>query len=89
MGTDEATEELTTRREDLARKLASKEAEKDCYVRAYAQGHISEDELAVYAADVKNQVENLRLLIAAVDADLSPPTNAARGLPLLQNPGEC
>jgi uncharacterized protein YlxW (UPF0749 family) len=73
MGTDEATEELTTRREDLARKLASKEA----------------DELAVYAADVKNQVENLRLLIAAVDADLSPPTNAARGLPLLQNPGEC
>jgi uncharacterized small protein (DUF1192 family) len=34
-------------------------------------GHISEDESAVYAADLKNQVENLRLLIAAVEADLT------------------
>ena len=71
MGSDAATEELETRREDLARRLAAKQAEKDRYVRAYAQGHISEDELAVYAADLKNQVENLRLLITAVETDLA------------------
>jgi site-specific DNA recombinase len=71
MGTDEATEELTARREDLSRRLAAKQAEKDRYVRSYAQGHISEEELALYAADLKNQVENLRLLISAVEADLN------------------
>jgi site-specific DNA recombinase len=71
MGSDAATEELATRREDLARRLAAKQAEKDRYVRAYAQGHISEDELAVYAADLKNQVENLRLLFTAVETDLA------------------
>ena len=71
MGIDEATEELTARREDLFRRLAAKQAEKDRSVRAYAQGHISEEELALYAADLKTQVENLRLLIAAVEADLN------------------
>jgi hypothetical protein len=71
MGIDEATEELTARREDLSRRLAAKQAEKDRYVRPYAQGHISEEELALYSADLKTQVENLRLLIAAVEADLN------------------
>ena len=71
MGSDAATEELATRREELAQRLTAKQAEKDRYVRAYAQGHISEDELAVYAADLKNQVENLRLLITAVETDLA------------------
>jgi site-specific DNA recombinase len=71
MESNGATEEIVTRREDLARRLAAKQAEKDRYVRAFAQGHISEDELAVYAADLKNQVENLRLLIAAVETDLA------------------
>jgi hypothetical protein len=71
METDEAAEELVARREGLARWLTAKQAEKDRYVRAYARGHISEDELAVYAADLKNQVENLRLLIGAVEADLT------------------
>ena len=68
---DEATEELTARRDDLARRLTAKQAEKDRYVRAYGQGVISEDELAIYAADLKNQVENLRLLITAVESDLA------------------
>jgi len=40
-------------------------------VRAYAQGHISEDELADYTADLKNQVDNLRLLITAIETDLA------------------
>jgi site-specific DNA recombinase len=70
-GVGEDTAELEARRESLARRLASKQAEKDRYVRAYAQGHISEDELALYAADLKNQVENLKLLIASVESDLA------------------
>jgi hypothetical protein len=40
-------------------------------VRLYAQGHISEDELSVYLADLKNQIGNLRLLLESVEADLS------------------
>jgi hypothetical protein len=40
-------------------------------VRLYAQGHVSESELELYLADLKNQVGNLRLLIKSVEADLS------------------
>jgi site-specific DNA recombinase len=70
-GEDGATDELERRREDLARRLSQKTAEKDRYVRLYAQSHISESELEVYLADLKNQTENLRLLIGSVEADLS------------------
>jgi site-specific DNA recombinase len=65
------TEELIQRREDLAKRLAAKQAEKDRYVRLYAQGHISESELDTYLTDLKNQISNLRLLIEAVETDLS------------------
>ena len=41
------------------------------YVRTYAQGHISEEELEVYLADLKNQTSNLRLLLESVEAELS------------------
>jgi site-specific DNA recombinase len=68
---DDDTEELTERREDLAKRLAAKQSEKDRYVRLYAQGHISESELEVYLADLKNQTDNLRLLIESLEADLS------------------
>jgi len=40
-------------------------------VRLYAQGHISEAELETYLADLKNQTDNLRLLIASVETELS------------------
>jgi len=40
-------------------------------VRAYAQEHISEEELDLYLADLKNQTDNIRLLLASVEADLS------------------
>ncbi len=65
------TEELAKRREDLAKRLAAKHSEKDRYVKLYAQGHISESELEVYLADLKNQTDNLRLLIESLEADLS------------------
>jgi len=65
------TEELTRRRESLAKRLATKQSEKDRYVRLYAQGHISETELETYLADLKNQTDNLRLLITSVETELS------------------
>jgi hypothetical protein len=40
-------------------------------VRAYAQEHISEEELDLYLADLKNQTDNIRLLLTSVEADLS------------------
>ncbi len=67
---DAASNDLKARRDDLIRRLAAKNAEKDRYVRAYAQGHISE-ELAEYVTDIKNQVNNLRLLISSAEDDLA------------------
>jgi hypothetical protein len=52
-------------------RLATKQSEKDRYIRLYAQGHISEAELETYLADLKNQISNLRLLVEATEADLS------------------
>jgi hypothetical protein len=51
-------------------QAATKQAEKDRYVRLYATGHLDEEELDTYLADVSNQVENLKLLISSVEADL-------------------
>jgi hypothetical protein len=69
-GTDN-TENLAQRREELSRRLAGKTAEKDRYIRQYARGHISEEELDVYLADLRDQTDNLLLLLEAVEADLS------------------
>jgi chromosome segregation ATPase len=56
---------------DLAKRIATKQREKDRYVRLYAQGHLSEAELEIYLAELRNQTENLRLLAESVEADLS------------------
>src|SRR5215204_7076626 len=65
------TGELEARHADLGRRLTAKQAEKDRYIRLYAQGHSSEEELETYLLDLKNQIGNLRLLIESVEADLS------------------
>ena len=64
-------EEFQASRKELARRLAAKQAEKDRYVRAYAQGHISEEELDAYLDELKKQIDNLRVLLASVEAELS------------------
>ena len=64
-------EDLETRGKALAKRLAAKQAEKDRYVRAYAQGHISEEELDAYLADLKKQIGNVTVLLASVEAELS------------------
>jgi hypothetical protein len=71
MQDEDEAKKLERRQGDLGKRLAGKRAEKDRYVRLYAQGHISEDELSVYLADLKNQIGNLRLLLQSVEADLS------------------
>jgi hypothetical protein len=63
-------EDLEERHAALTRRLASKQGEKDRYVKLYAQGLVNEEELEVHLADLKYQVENLKLLIASVEADL-------------------
>ncbi len=68
---DDETGELEARHTNLTQRLTAKQAEKDRYVRLYAQGHISEEELETYLIDLKNQIDNLRLLIESVDADLA------------------
>ena len=71
LGSVDQTLDLEVRREELAKRLSARQAEKDRYVRTYAQGHISEEELSMYLSDLKNQTHNLRLLLESVEADLS------------------
>jgi hypothetical protein len=39
------------------------------YVRLYAKEHVDQEELEVYLADLRNQIENPKLLIGSVEAD--------------------
>lgn len=71
MKSDDATAELEARRADISKRLAAKSTEKDRYVRAFAAGHISEEELAEYVTDLKNQIDNLKLLIGGVENELT------------------
>jgi site-specific DNA recombinase len=63
--------ELEARRKELAKRLAARQAEKDRYVRAYAQGHISEEELDAYLVELKKQIDNLRVSLASIEVELS------------------
>jgi response regulator RpfG family c-di-GMP phosphodiesterase len=67
---DAESEDLEEHHASLARRLAAKQTEKGRYVKLYAQGHLDEEELEVHLVDLKNQVENLKLLIASVGADI-------------------
>jgi hypothetical protein len=67
----EGASSLEERLTALTRRLAAKQGEKSRYVKLYAQGLVDDEELEVYLADLKNQVENLKMLIASVEADLA------------------
>jgi hypothetical protein len=67
---DSESEDLEERHASLARRLAAKETEKGRYVKLFAQGYLDEEELEVHLVDLKNQVENLKLLIDSVEADI-------------------
>jgi hypothetical protein len=68
---DDQADELKERLSNLQKRLASKQAERDRAMRLYMRGLISEEEADVLLADLKNQTENLRLLISSVESDLS------------------
>jgi site-specific DNA recombinase len=70
-GSDDERLQLEARHANLSKRLAAKSAEKDRYVRAFAQGHISEEELAEYVTDLKTKIDTLKLLIASVESDLA------------------
>jgi hypothetical protein len=55
----------------LTKRLVAKQAEKDRYIKLYAQGQLDDEELETNLLDLKNQVENLKLLIASVESDLA------------------
>ena len=62
---------LEARHADLTKRLGQKEAEKDRFVKLYAQGHIDDTELATYLEDLKHQTQNLRLLLESVEAEIA------------------
>jgi hypothetical protein len=66
----EVGEDLQGRHAALSRRLAAKRNEKGRFVKLYAQGLVDDEELEAHLADLKNQVENLEMLIASVEADL-------------------
>jgi hypothetical protein len=68
---DGDSEDLDARLKALEMRLAAKQAERDRYIKLYAQGHITDGELETYLADLKNQIANLRLLIESTETDLS------------------
>jgi site-specific DNA recombinase len=71
MGTDDGAAELETRCGDLSRRLAAKRSEKDRYVKLYARGHLSEEELDLHLADLRTTTDNLALLLDAARAELA------------------
>ena len=68
---DQEGGDLEERHASLTRRLAAKQAEKSRYVKLYGQGHIDDEELEVHVSDLRNSVENLKLLIASVESDLA------------------
>jgi site-specific DNA recombinase len=71
LSSEDEMAELEARRDDLGRRLAEKSAEKDRYVKLYARGSLSEEELDLYLTDLKNATDNLKLLLETADAELS------------------
>ena len=70
LAAEEVGEHLEERHRSLVRRLTTKQGEKDRYVKLYAQGLLNDDELEVHLSDLKNQVDNLRMLISSVESDL-------------------
>jgi site-specific DNA recombinase len=63
--------DLEERRASLTKRLASAQAEKGRYVKLYAQGRLDEAELETHLVDLKNRMDNLKMLIESVEADLA------------------
>jgi hypothetical protein len=78
MESDDETAELEERHTDLASRLAAKHKERDRWLHLYAQGHILEDELEIHLADLRTQLDNLKVLLSSVESDLASRREGAR-----------
>jgi site-specific DNA recombinase len=63
--------DLEERRASLRKEVAAAEEGKARLIRSYAKGTLSEAELEIALPDVRNRIENLRLLIESVESDLA------------------
>src|SRR5215211_481905 len=63
--------DLEERHASLREKVAAAEEEKARLIRSYAKGTLSEAELEIALPDVRNRIENLRLLVESVESDLA------------------
>jgi site-specific DNA recombinase len=70
MASDDETAQLEERHANLASRLTAKHKERDRWLHLYAQGHVSEEELEIHLADLRTQLDNLKLLLASVESDL-------------------
>jgi site-specific DNA recombinase len=68
---DDARAELEGRYTSLCKKLAAAEEEKARLIRSYAKGTLDESELEIALPDLRNRIENLRLLIESVELDFA------------------
>ena len=68
---DDETAELEEGHANLASRLAAKHKERDRWLHLYAQGLISEGELELHLADVRTQLDNVKLLLSSVESDLA------------------
>ena len=71
METDDGAAELEARCDDLSGRLAAKRSEKERYVKLYARGHLSDEELDLHLADLRTATENLSLLLEAARDELA------------------
>lgn len=68
----EEAEELGERLNILQKRLATRQVEKDRYIRQYARGVIeTEEELDDYLDGVRTEVQNLHMLVKSVEAELA------------------
>ncbi len=67
---EDDSEDPDERHEVLTKRLAAKLTEKSHYVKLYAQGFVDDYGLEVHLTDLRNRVENLKMLIASVESDL-------------------
>jgi hypothetical protein len=67
---DDASAELEARHAALTDRLAVKDKERDRWLHLYAQGHLSDAELEMHLADLRVQLDNLKLLLDSAEDEL-------------------
>ncbi len=75
---DDTRAELEARHADITDRLAAKHKERDRWLHLYAQGHLDEGELETHLADLRVQLDNLKVLISSIEDELEAQHEHAR-----------